>query len=316
MSFLKNLFGSKKKENDSENKLDNATMNNASALKFDGLKALRMGNLKFAELALKQAMDINPDYETRYYYAQVLFRTKQTAEALLLMDELVEETPNNIVMLTDRATFRLKEERYADALDDIQKAIEIAEDDDSKAQLYALQTQAFMGLHNYIATIEAADKMLAISNNSLVFHFKILALCEIGKHDEAIQCIAKAKEQYPEDEIFLIDEAHIYSLQGNKEEAEEKLLGVLELDPFNNAAILALAQIYSEQQKNSKAIAVLQEFIENSNANNNVKHRLIELYNSEGMPEKAKAITETLNPDEQQEGESADFSQIYAGGIF
>src|SRR5207253_2198910 len=113
-----------------------------------------------------------------------------------------------------------------------------------------------------------AERALALNPNSAFAHFAHgHVLSDLGRHDEAIAEIARARELEP---VFLLVRAleGMFLLHaGRDDEALAKLQKALELDPNFWITHLTLGKVYLQQRKYADAVAEFTEARELSHGN-------------------------------------------------
>lgn len=138
----------------------------------------------------------------------------------------------------------------------VMKALEI---DDSLADAYTyLAYVKFWYDWDWAGAEHQAKHALALNANSAEAHraYAIL-LSQLGRQVEAIAEGARARELDPLALITRTNEALFLYYDGRNDEAQEKLISTLELDPHFWIALLTLAKVFIRQGKYSEAIAVL-----------------------------------------------------------
>lgn len=116
--------------------------------------------------------------------------------------------------------------------------------------------------HKEEALNEASNLILSNPDVFEGYHFKFLLYSEMKKYEEALQVIEDAKEMFPKDVNFIIDEATLAQERGNDEEAL-KLLDEAEkyedIDPLEKRKIeMERAQIYANKQDLERTIMYLE----------------------------------------------------------
>ena len=109
VSFLKSLFGGS-----SEDKQANADKKNFDILKYDGLRALRMGKVDYAVKCFCEALKLADDVETMNYLNQIYIQTdelEKSTELLKRMTGLYPEAVENFLVL---AQVYYMQSRYAE----------------------------------------------------------------------------------------------------------------------------------------------------------------------------------------------------------
>ncbi len=300
------VVNSKNEEDICETSLTKRERREASALKFDGLKAIQLGNYRFAELALENAMRINPDFETRYYYTEVLHRGGKNNEALEHSNVLLEEIPEHILALHLRAKILMHMEEYDQAIRDINKALDLTEDNDSLDRLYQLKGECAFALGQYELTLEATEKALSLNPHiARVVLTRIRAFIHLKEYDNALHLIKKYKSIFPEEERLTLYEGRIFEVLNLEDKAAVSYIKTLELDPFNEEALLFLVGIKHRTKGAQEAITIINEYIEESNPSQSVLQLYIDLLREIGDLKKAdyweKELARIESKTDQQE---------------
>ncbi len=324
MSFLKSLFGRKKEEAPSENTVsfssekeakvvDKKDERDADTLKFDALRALKMGQVDFALKALSKALELHPEFETRFYYAEALTLDRQYAKAWEQYDSLLAEHPDHILSLKNRASLRIAGEDYVGALEDIEAALRSTEEEEQKMVLYQQQSKVFLKQEIFDKSLEAAEKAIALKSPSpLPYLQKVEALIGLSQVEEAKRFIKEASSLFPEEEQFSLAQAKIALVQKEYAEAYRAYQEALEKDPFNEEAYCGTACLMLQEGKEEEAVAYLEAALEDQNVSYTLLSLLLNLYQKKGWGEKAESIRrqmEELAP--EQKGEVVDFVQQY-----
>lgn len=79
MGFLKTLFGGR--EESPEEKAEKRREREFDVLKYDGVRARKMGEVKYAIRCFREALALRNDSETASYLAEALLSDKQAEEA-------------------------------------------------------------------------------------------------------------------------------------------------------------------------------------------------------------------------------------------
>ena len=137
MNFFKRLFGGK--EEPTEQEKQEAAARDFDILKYDGVKAMKMGQWGHAIRCFRHALELSEDLEVRDYLSQSLIRT---GELLAANDELAEAQPDNQSVFVRIAQVAYMMENYQAMGDACERAMLI---DDSQAVVYLLYAQASQG---------------------------------------------------------------------------------------------------------------------------------------------------------------------------
>ena len=90
-SFFKSLFGGS-----SEEKQSNTDKKNFEILKYDGLRALKMGKIDYAVKCLSEAIKIEDDVEAMNYLNQVYIQTDELDKSVELLQHMIEVYPETV----------------------------------------------------------------------------------------------------------------------------------------------------------------------------------------------------------------------------
>ena len=146
MKLFKSLFGKPSsggtpKEESPATSVENTSPQaerDADVLKFDALRASKIGEYPFAIKAFGKALELRPEFETRYYLAETLMRIGATRQALKHLDLLVEEEPNHLTTRIYRAKAEYEEGQCDKAIEDLKTALALTEEEKDLALLHRL----------------------------------------------------------------------------------------------------------------------------------------------------------------------------------
>ena len=113
MGFWKSFFGGEPENPEEEKK--NAEDKNFDGFKYDGVKAMRMGQFDYAERCFREAMKIKDDLEVNDYLSQTLMRLGRLDEALAEMRIMINAQPSNAALLLQAAHVAYMLEDYDEA---------------------------------------------------------------------------------------------------------------------------------------------------------------------------------------------------------
>ncbi len=210
------------------------------------LQSLPGGNQKAAVLAANKAIELlSPGQADRLQLAEAhLVRGNLAAEPAARVadyDKAVELAPADADIRQTRGLFRLLQNEFGPAREDLQAAIQQEPD---KAGLHEALGMAYMmddDLEGDVRLEEARkafDKAIAIAPDAagpLLQRARVLALQ--GDQPEAIADLDKAIERAPENAVPLVLRARIQQQAGNSEAAAADLAKVLAAQPDNPAAL-------------------------------------------------------------------------------
>ena len=110
MGFWKTLLGGVDETPEEDKK--NADAKQFDLLKYDGVKAMRIGQFDYAVKCYREALKIQDDLEVRDYLSQALIRQGQLAEAITELKALHQQAPDNVEVLLQAAHVAYMQEDY------------------------------------------------------------------------------------------------------------------------------------------------------------------------------------------------------------
>lgn len=257
MGIFSSLFGGNKTPEENKEK-------NFDILKYDGIRAMRIGKLVYALKCFEEATAIKEDLETMQHQANTYVRMNRMDDARQLMVRMTELAPNQPLVFQSLASLCYMQEDYPAMNEACQKALALNDQDPST---YFLSAKAAVGLNNGIQAIAMLTKAI-ILNEEFVEAYQMRAeiLWAMRQAKDANEDIEKLLSMNPEDENALLLKAEIMAVSGAEEQALEIIDQVLALNPFCEKAYLLKGSYFLVKQAFDKAIAVYDEAIE-MNAN-------------------------------------------------
>ena len=233
---------------------------NFEILKYDGLRAQRMGRIDYAVKCFLSALEIEEEFEILNYLSEIYIKTGETEKAkemLLRMVEQEPELPNTYLVL---ANVYFMEDEYSEMAKVAQKAIDL---DDKNALAYYLFARACHGLKDEINSVANLTKAIALKEDFMeAYLMRAEVLIEIKQYKEAMEDVEAILGMQSEEENALLLRGKIKQATGKEEEAENDFRTVTELNPFNEHAYIDLGQLYISQKKLAEAIELFDEAIE------------------------------------------------------
>ncbi|MDR2232655.1 MAG: tetratricopeptide repeat protein [Tannerella sp.] len=319
MGLFSSFFSPAKTTESDEQQPD---MKNFELLKYDGIRALRIGQPAYALKCFTGALKIQKDPETMRYLVTACNSLDEHELALETLNELVatgDEPANSLLM---RAHFLYTQEQYAEAAVDCGQIIEL-EPDNHPA--YYLLAKSELALEESAKAIESLDRATGIKDDyAECYALRAEIYQSIGKNDDALKDIEKAIELTPEDETAYLLRGRIHEQIGNFESAYADFLQALELNPFNTEAYLAAGRLLTNQGKYDEAIALFEEAEEHVEPSAQVytakalaKRQSGDEQGAIADEEKAKSLASDEEEDESDAPkENPGFENLYKGGIY
>lgn len=265
----------------------------------DGLRAMRMGELPFAERCFRAALDEREDVRTEGYLAEVLMHMQRAEDALIPLRKLCAADKQNTEAMLALAECLTQTQQF-DELAETVRILDSLLPDDSRVK-YA-QARAAAGKGDFFTAIAMLTQ--AIQNTPDYEPARLERahiLLKMGQGAEALEDAEALTKNAPENEEYVTLRACALSLSGRNEEAISAYGEALSLNPFLERNILALASLYDISGQTDKAIDLLDEaignlpdFAEAYRMRGGIRHRL---HDEQGaMDDLKKAIN--LRPEE------------------
>lgn len=253
MGFFQSLFGGNSTpQAEQEKKFD--------ILKYDGIRAMRIGKLTYAIKCFEEATAMREDPETMRHQANTYIRVNRLDDARKLLERMTELTPDEDEAFRSLAALCYMQEDYTAMEAACRKAIEL---DERNAASYFLSAKAALGMRNDLQAIAMLTKAILQDDTfAEAYQLRAEVLWNLRQPKEAYADIERLLELNPEDESALVLKAEITAADRHKEEALQTLDSVLALNPFNEKAYLLKAAILSDNGQTDEAIAVLDEALE------------------------------------------------------
>ena len=253
MGIFSSLFGGNKKTEDNKEK-------NFDILKYDGIRAMRIGKLTYAIKCLEEATAIQEDLETMQHLVNVYIRVNQMDDARRLMNRMTELAPDQPLVFQSLASLCYMQEDYAGMNEACQKALAL---DDQNANHYFLSAKAAVGLKNGIQAIAMLTKAIMLNETfTEAYQMRAEILWAMRQAKDASEDIEKLLEMNPEDENALLLKGEILAVGDEEEQAMGLIDQVLALNPFCEKAYLLKGNYFLAQKEFDKAIKVYNEALE------------------------------------------------------
>jgi tetratricopeptide (TPR) repeat protein len=298
---------------------------NFDVFKYDGVRAMGMGQTQYAVKCFKEALKIKEDTETIQFLIIAYVTLQQADEALEANNRLVELLPDNISALLTRAGLFIKTGQNEEAIAD---CLRIIEAEDANADAWYLMGQAKKSLNDLPGAI--SDFTQAIARRECAALKEVFtdarlmraeALFESQQPAEALPDVEVLIQSAPEAEAAYLLRGRIHESLGNLPAAAADYEKVVVLNPFNEEALLLKGSLLIKEGKLDEAIAFFDEVIELAPEHPQV-YRVRGKAKSLKGDEQGALEDETKAEELEAEGEDAsdnkptNFDDMYQGGIF
>ena len=231
--------------------------------KSDGVRAMRMGQVDYAEKCFRRALEIKDDLEIHDYLSQVLVHQEKFDEGFDHLKLLAEAQPDNIHILITMAHVAYMKEDYTTMAEVCEKAMLLDKDnaqvlflyarcsqgqhdlvnavamltktimlDESFAAAYLERGEILLGMGDVEGASEDADHLMEIADGAEdVLLFKSRVLMAQGQFAQAIDVLDRAIEGNPFCTAALKARGTCRLALGDKDGAERDMRQVLDIDP-------------------------------------------------------------------------------------
>lgn len=260
MGIFSWLTGNSKK--DDGNKEQRTALRHFDILKYDGIRALKIGETAYAIRCFEEALQLVPDdAETRGALAQAYIQADQATNARPVLLKLTEQIPDSGFAWLTLAQVNLLLEYDEEALANCQTGLALK--DEHQATLCYTAGIAHSHLNDPINAIVMLTRAIALDKHmEQAYRTRSSVLRSIGQLKEAETDIDYLLSHFAPNEENLMLKGNIRAVQGHKEEAIHYYNLVHKANPFHRESYLALSRMYSETHALDQSLRVINEAIE------------------------------------------------------
>lgn len=251
MGIFSSLFGGSKKTEEEKN---------FDILKYDGIRAMRIGKLTYALKCFEEATAIQEDLETMQHQANTYIRVNRMDDARQLMNRMTEIASDQPLVFQSLASLCYMQEDYKGMDEACRKALALNDQDPAT---YFLSAKAAVGLSNGIQAIAMLTKAIMLNEEFVeAYQMRAEILWTMRQAKDANEDIEKLLSMNPEDENALLLKGEILAVSGKEEKALELIDQVLALNPFSEKAYILKGSYFLAKQAFDKALGVYDEALE------------------------------------------------------
>ncbi len=261
MGFLKTLFGGR--EETPEEKAGKRRERDFDVLKYDGVRARRIGEVKYAIRCFREALALRDDDETAGFLAEALLSDGQAGEARDVLAKMAEENPDRIEIRLAMTRADEMMQDYARMDEDCRAALQI--DGGHAVALYraARARHALRDETGAVALLTQAvmqDERLAEA-----YLLRAEVLRDTGSLTEAeadIDHLLESPDAQPPSEEAMMMKAALRLRQGDAPAAITYYNKVRTENPLMGEAYVGLSAAYAANRQLDKALSTLDEAVE------------------------------------------------------
>ena len=289
MGFWKSFFGGEE-QNPEEEKRD-AEAKQFDLMKYDGVKAMRIGQFEYAEKCFREALKVHEDLEIHDYLSQTLMHLNRLQESLEELLLISREQPDNSSVMIQAAHVAYMLEDYAQMHSLAEQAQAL---DPENATAYYQMAQADLGQGDLVNGIAQLTKAIVLNENhgdARLLRAKTLLM--MGDLDGAEQDVNWLMEHTEAEEEVLLTAARIAHAKGNDDDALNIYNKVVDVNPFQIDAYRERGQIKFDRGDKGGAQEDMQKVLElNPNETADVNGD----YSAEGVEQQVKRAYSNMNP--------------------
>ncbi len=229
-------------------------------LRDDGLRAMQMGELPYAEKCFRAALELREDLHTESFLAEVYLRMNNSEQALPLLQKLASSSESNAEVKLLLAQTLGKLERYDEERDVCRELIEA---DNQEPRALYLMAEAEYGLKELIPAVAHLTQCLALrEDHARARLMRAKVLCDMQQWTDALADVDALLATDATDVDCRLLRAKLYIWLKRNDDAIADLREVLNQNPFCDDAILLLGECYERNSQWQEALAVYNEAIE------------------------------------------------------
>lgn len=258
MGFFKTLFtGKEDSPKDSEQK-DNDR--NFDILKYDGIRALKIGETAYAIRCFREALSIRPDIETMSLLASVLIQTNEIDEACRILNKEAELDPSQINTFIRLAQVNEMQKDFMQMNENCNKALAL---DPKNAQALYWTGKAQHHVHEDFQAIAFLTQAIQQDKElQQAYLLRAEILCSMHSIKEAEEDADYLLTHFEPAEESLMLKADLCIRRNDLAEAITYYNKVKTLNPLLGEAYVKLSQAYSENHQLDQSLNAINEAIE------------------------------------------------------
>lgn len=259
MGFLKTLLTGK--EESDEEKKQNENRRNFDVFKYDGLSALNMGKVDYAEKCFEKALEITDDAEIRQAIARICLSKNDFDGAISNLEALCNlepDTPGYHISLADVC---IQAGKFDMADSECRKALQLSPD---LAMPHYLLAEKANKQENYLEAVVQLTQAISLKDDYFeAYLLRGQVLCRMMQFGEAEKdADVLMQHNGDESEEVLRLKSCVCAHTGRESEAAELLEKAISLNPFEPEIYVGLSNIYLKLNDKDKALQTLEEGME------------------------------------------------------
>ena len=293
----------------------------ADTLKFDALRALKIGEVDFAIRALRTSLEEIDDPECRLYLAQALQRKPDLAGSMAELTTILEAYPDYPMALYEATKVSNGLDQHSETIAYAEHALATELETAQQAELHRMKAQAQLALSESEQALATIDQALQLTDEvPLYWLIKVKVLIALERWADALAVTLETAEKFPEEERAYLYEGLIAYHEGDKERAERAFRQVVETDPFNVEGYMHLTHLVEELRGEAAAADEMEQALEMiPQPTRALLEYATSLYKACDRTEQYEGVQQLLAelPEEAEtKAGEVNFANLYAGGFY
>ena len=293
----------------------------ADTLKFDALRALKIGEVDFAIRALRTSLEEIDDPECRLYLAQALQRKPDLAGSMAELTTILEAYPDYPAALYEATKVSNGLDQHSETIAYAEHALATELETAQQAELHRMKAQAQLALSESEQALATIDQALQLTDEvPLYWLIKVKVLIALERWADALAVTLETAEKFPEEERAYLYEGLIAYHEGDKERAERAFRQVVETDPFNVEGYMHLTHLVEELRGEAAAADEMEQALEMiPQPTRALLEYAASLYKACDRTEQYEGVQQLLAelPEEAEtKAGEVNFANLYAGGFY
>ncbi|WP_308554502.1 tetratricopeptide repeat protein [uncultured Porphyromonas sp.] len=293
----------------------------ANTLKFDALRALKIGEVDFAIRALRTSLEEIDDPECRLYLAQALQRKPDLAGSMAELTTILEAYPDYPMALYEATKVSNGLDQHSETIAYAERALATELETAQQAELHRMKAQAQLALSESEQALATIDQALQLTDEvPLYWLIKVKVLIALERWEDALAVALETAEKFPEEERAYLYEGLITYHEGDKERAERAFRQVVETDPFNVEGYMHLAHLVEELRGKEAAADEMEQALDMiPQPTRALLDYAAILYKECDRTEQCEGVQQLLADlpeDAETKAGEVNFANLYAGGFY
>lgn len=289
MGFWNALFGGSQQTPEEEKQEQEAKQ--FELLKYDGVKALKMGQSEYAVRCFTEALKLKEDLEVHDYLSQAFLQSGNIEEAMTELRTLANGEPENAQIQIRMAQVAYLLEDYTTMSEACGQAMKV---EPENAQPYFYNAQARQGQQDMVGAIAMLTKAIALRDDYAdAYLLRGQTLLKMGDTESADDDAEWLLQHTEDHEDVLLLKARIEAARNHSEEAIKMYDKVVEVNPFCLEAFRERGQLKFDMGDKAGAEQDMQTVLELN------PQQLADVngeYSAEGIEQRVRRAYSAINP--------------------